>query len=294
MNAAILSMLDRYRCIAAQDYENALKEIMQEVALLGLWRSKFFEHAAFYGGTALRILYGLDRFSEDLDFSLLKPKKDFTLKPYLKAIEVELAAMGFSVKVEPKEKSVDSAIDSAFIKAGTQEHLLKINVPEGVSGKIQRNTLMTIKLEVDTDLPGGFETEAKTLLQPIPFSVNSHKQPDLFAGKLHAVLQRKWKSRVKGRDFYDLVWYVSRGVPVRLSHLEQRLRQSGGWKEERVLELQDLREFLKTRFADLDINAAKKDVLPFLRDPAALELWSQGFFESLIPQLKAAPTAGSS
>src|SRR5271168_5415411 len=104
MNPAILSMLDRYNCVSLQDYENALKEIMQEIALLGLWRSKFFEHTAFYGGTALRILYGLDRFSEDLDFSLLKQNKNFNLTPYLEAIKIELLGFGFSVTVEQKNK----------------------------------------------------------------------------------------------------------------------------------------------------------------------------------------------
>ena len=286
MNPAILSMLERYKCVTAKDYENALKEIMQEIALLGLWRSKFFEHAAFYGGTALRILYELDRFSEDLDFSLLKPDSDFSLAPYLKAIEAELNGMGFSVTVTEKDTSIDTAIESAFIKGGTKEHLLKIKVPDQIANRTQTNSLMSIKLEVDTDPPGGFETEAKTLLQPIPFSVRTYKNPDLFAGKLHAVLQRNWKGRVKGRDYYDYVWYVARDVPVHLGHLEQRLRQSGGWKEDNALRHADLLELLRKKFATVDVEAAKKDVLPFLRDPAAVALWSREFFESLLPRLK--------
>lgn len=285
MNPAIFAMLERYKCVTARDHENALKEIMQEVALLGLWRSKFFEHAAFYGGTALRILYELDRFSEDLDFSLLKPRKDFNLRPYLKAIEAELNGMGFSVTVAERGKSVDTAVESAFIKAGTKEHLLKIRVPDAIVERIPKNTLLNIKLEVDTDPPAGFATEVKTLLQPIPFSVHTYQKPDLFAGKLHAVLQRKWKNRVKGRDYYDFVWYVARDVPVRLKHLEQRLRQSGGWPGG-TLQPPDLLELLRKKFAELDVEAAKRDVSPFLRDPAAVELWSKDFFESLLPRLK--------
>lgn len=285
MNPAIFSMLERYKCVTARDYENAIKEIMQEVALLGLWRSKFFEHAAFYGGTALRILYELDRFSEDLDFSLLKPKKEFNFNPYLKAAEAELNGMGFSVTVEERVKSVDTAVESAFIKAGTKEHLIKIKVPEAVSERIQKNTFLNIKLEVDTDPPGGFETEAKTLLQPIPFAVNTYKKPDLFAGKLHAILQRNWKSRIKGRDYYDFVWYVARDIPVRLGHLEERLRQSGGWTVG-ILRLTDLVELLRKKFAELNITTAKKDVLPFLKDQATVELWSREFFESLLQRIK--------
>lgn len=285
LNPAILSMLNRYSCATAKDYENALKEILQEIALLGLWRSKFFEHAAFYGGTALRILYGLDRFSEDLDFSLLKPQENFSLVPYLKAIETELIAMGFSVSVEEKKKSIETAIESAFIKANTLEHLLKINVPQTAQGA-HRNAMMSIKLEVDTQPPQGFETEARVLLQPIPFSVKTYRQPDLFAGKLHAILQRGWKNRVKGRDYYDLVWYLSRDIPVHLSHLEQRLRQSGGWNKDQALELKDLHQLLKEKFSQVNFSAAKNDVLPFLRDLAAVELWSEDFFNSLLPKLK--------
>jgi predicted nucleotidyltransferase component of viral defense system len=285
MNPAILSMLGRYNCVSMQDYENALKEIMQEIALLGLWRSKFFEHAAFYGGTALRILYGLDRFSEDLDFSLLKPHEDFRLGPYFSAVEAELNGMGFNVTVEEKEKSVRSAVESAFIKAGTQEHLIKITVPEGISDSVHKNRLMNIKFEVDTDPPAGFDTEAKTLLQPIPFSINTYTPADLFAGKIHAILQRSWKGRVKGRDYYDFVWYIGNNIPVRLTHLEQRLRQSGGWKIDRPMEPNDLIAMLQDKFAAVDIAAAKKDVSPFLRDSAGLALWSNEFFASLLPKL---------
>ena len=163
---------------------------------------------------------------------------------------------------------------------------MKIKVSEEISDRIQKSALMNIKLEVDTDPPGGFKTEVKTVLQPIPFSVNTYQKPDLFASKLHTVLQRNWKGRVKGRDYYDFVWYVARDVPIHLSHLEQRLRQSGGWKNERAMQPSDLIELLQKKFTELDVGAAKKDVLPFLRDPAAIELWSNQFFESLLSRLK--------
>jgi predicted nucleotidyltransferase component of viral defense system len=286
MNPAILSMLARYQCTTVQDYENALKEIIQQIALLGLWRSKFFEHAAFYGGTALRIIYGLDRFSEDLDFSLLKPQKNFNFRPYLGAIEAELLGMGFLVTVEERARSVTTAIESAFIKAGTKEHLIKITVPNAVSDRVEKNRIMNVKFEVDTDPPGGFHTEVKTILQPIPFSVNTYKMPDLFAGKLHAVLHRKWRNRVKGRDYYDFVWYVARDVPVHLSHLEKRLRQSEGWTMKREMQQSDLLDLLEKKFEQLDVDIAKKEVAPFLRDPAAVDLWSREFFTSLLSRLK--------
>jgi predicted nucleotidyltransferase component of viral defense system len=287
MNPAIGSMLERYKCETRLDYENALKEIIQEVALLGLWRAKFFEHAAFYGGTALRILYGLDRFSEDLDFSLLVSRSDFELAPYLVAIGAELNGMDFNVEMSEKSKSIETSVESAFIKAGTREHLLKIEVPAEISERIASNDRLKIKLEVDTDPPSGFETEAKVLLQPIAFSVNSYRQPDLFAGKIHAVLQRAWSSgRIKGRDYYDFVWYVGRNIPVRLSHLEQRLRQTGGWTAAEKLTAADLRHLLEEKFSALDFDLAKKDILPFIKNASAVELWSKEFFLSLLPRLK--------
>ncbi|HEY9756022.1 MAG TPA: nucleotidyl transferase AbiEii/AbiGii toxin family protein [Oculatellaceae cyanobacterium] len=287
MNTAIQSMLNKYNCQTRPDYENALKEIIQEIALLGLWRSKFFEHAAFYGGTSLRILYGLDRFSEDLDFSLLTADSNFRLETHLESIRLELAAFEFNVQIAEKQKSLDTAIESAFIKADTREHLLKIEVPQEIADRAGRNDRLKIKLEIDTNPPKGFETEAKTLLQPIPFSVKTYKQPDLFAGKIHAVLQRNWQNgRIKGRDYYDFVWYVAREIPVHLSHLEQRLRQTGGWNSDESLNMQDLIALLHHKFSNVDFEKAKRDVLPFLKDSAAVQLWSSEFFESLLPRLK--------
>jgi hypothetical protein len=290
MNPATLDMLKRYECKDATEFENALIEIMQEIALLGLWRAKFFEHAAFYGGTALRILYRLDRFSQDLDFSLLQPNANFDLAPYLHAVEIELESMGFKTEVEKRTKNIETRIESAFIKAGTKEHLLKIQVPDKMATRIHKKQLMNVKFEVDTDPPGGFNTDVVPVLTPVPFFVKTYTRSDLFAGKLHAILQRKWAGRVKGRDFYDFVWYIGREIPVHLYHLEQRLRQSGGWTETRPMTQSDLNTMLENKFRELDLDAAKADVRKFLRDPASLEIWSQEFFISLLPRLKIADT----
>ena len=186
----------------------ALREILQEIALLGLWRSRFFEKAAFYGGTALRILYGLDRYSEDLDFSLLKPTAEFDLSRYCSALEKEIRSFGFEATVTGKTKSAQSTIQSAFLKADTLKHLLVINTTESLIRNIPPGQVLKIKIEVDTDPPPGFDTETRFLLQPISFSVRAFSLPDMFAGKMHAVLCRGWKGRVKGRDWYDLVWYA--------------------------------------------------------------------------------------
>ena len=188
MHRAVEQMLAKYDCRSQQDYINALKEIFQEIALLGLWRAKFFEKAAFYGGSALRILHGLDRFSEDLDFSLLKPESDFDLSPFNAAIVRELQSFGFEVTVQTKIKTNRSAIESAFIKADAKTELIEIAAPVSIIQKTHRMQIIKIKLEVDTNPPGLFSTESQYLLQPIPFSVSAFVLSDLFAGKVHALL----------------------------------------------------------------------------------------------------------
>ncbi len=285
MNNAILAMLKKYSCRTSNEYENALKEIIQEIALLGLWRAKFFEHAAFYGGTALRILYGLDRFSEDLDFTLLRKKNNFDLTSYLNAIRDELNSMGFDVFIHVKNKKKQTAIASGFIKAGTQEHMIRIDVPQQLTQKLHRDSLLEIKMEVDTDPPGNFKVEAKTLLQPIPFSILTLSLPDLFAGKVHAILERSWKGRVKGRDYYDFIWYISQYTPLHLKHLETRLRQTGAWSEKKKLQLGDLKLLLHQKFKDLNVALAKKDISPFIKDQKAIALWSNEFFISILDKL---------
>jgi predicted nucleotidyltransferase component of viral defense system len=292
MNEALEFMLSRYDCVSRKDYENAFKEIIQEIALLGLWRSKFFEKAAFYGGTALRILYRLDRFSEDLDFSLLSKDLDFSLTEHLNAIQEELQAMGLEVTIEDKIKTQNSAIKSAFIKTGTKKNLLKIKVPVEIHNIIHRDELLRIKLEVDVNPPGLFTTEAKLLLVPIPFSVNTYVSSDLFAGKMHAILCRPWKTRIKGRDWYDLVWYIAREIPVNLQHLEKRMQQTKHWQNEQKLNHDALISLLRKKINEIDFEKAKEDVIPFLKNTDSILIWSKDFFMQLVERLKSFRSSG--
>lgn len=286
MNPALRQMLDAYPCQTRDDYTNALREILQQLALLGLWRSKFFEHAAFYGGTALRILHGLDRYSEDLDFSLLKANARFSLQPYGNALRRELASFGFEVDFETRIKKTDTRIESAFLKANTLNQLLVIKPGAGILDGQHAREILKVKLEVDTEPPAGFRTVSRPVLLPIPFSVNVYDLPDLFAGKMHAILCRKWKSRVKGRDWYDLVWYIARHPQLHLSHLEQRMRQSGDWREQGPLTSQMLMTLLKDAVYTLDVDYARQEVSRFVRDPASLEVWSTDFFRQIIERIQ--------
>jgi predicted nucleotidyltransferase component of viral defense system len=275
MNSILENMLRKYPSQSLGDFENALKEIIQEIALLGLYRAKFYEHAAFYGGTALRILYGLDRFSEDLDFSLLKSDKEFSLEPYLQAITDEIKGVGLEVTVSEK-----------FIKAGTLNNLIEVDIPKKMISSLHRNQQLKIKLEIDTNPPLDFETQAKYLLQPIPFTILTFQLPDLFAGKIHAMLFRQWKTRIKGRDWYDFVWFVGQQVPIRLAHLKARLLQGNQWDSEKTLSPNQVNELLINKILTLDVAQAKQDVFPFLRDAQAIDAWSKDFFLELIGKLK--------
>ncbi len=290
MHEAIRGLLERYTCRTREDYLNALREILQELALLGLWRARFFEHAAFYGGSALRLLYGLDRYSEDLDFSLLRPAPGFSLERFGGSLAREIGGFGFPVTFDRRTKSGATAIESAFLKVSTVRGLILIEADSALLRGVHPRAQLRIKLEVDTDPPGGFSTETLYVLRPIPFPVRAFSLPDLFAGKLHALLCRKWGTRVKGRDWYDLVWYAGHHPHVRIPHLEQRMRQSGDWAQSAPLDMDALRRMLTAAIARLDIDQARTEVAPFVRDRRALEVWSPDFFESLISRI--IPAAG--
>lgn len=284
MNKALEELLRPYNPITPLDWSHAIREVVQELALLGFWRNGFFEHAAFYGGTALRIFYGLNRFSEDLDFSLLTEKSPVRLGAALSSVEMELAAWGFSFEARPKSTGERTGIESAFLKGDTRINLLNIGVADEMRRHILHNQKITIKMELDTAPPPLATTEVKTHLLPTPFQVRLYDLPSLFAGKLHALLFRGWKNRVKGRDFYDFVWYIGRGIPVNLAHLEARSVQSGSYDGEK-LDSTAVRTLLKKRIASVDIRVAAEEVRPFLRDPRELELWSQEFFQQIAEKI---------
>lgn len=288
MNDAIRQMLDQYACQTRDEYAGALREILQQLALLGLWRSKFFEHAAFYGGTALRVLHGLDRYSEDLDFSLLKPREDFRLAEYGESLRRELVSFGFEASFEPRPRNPRTAIESAFLKADTVRQMLVVKAGDALVRGIHPRDLLKIKLEVDTDPPGGFATESRVVLLPVPFAVRVYGLPDLFAGKMHAVLCRKWKTRVKGRDWYDFVWYAGHHPELHLSHLEARMRHSGDWTSSAPLTADNLQSLLRVAIERLDVPKARQEVDRFVKDKQSLDLWSRDFFLQVARQIKPA------
>ena len=289
----ITAMLQKYDLTKDDPYE-ALREILQEIVLYALSDAGFFNHAVFYGGTALRILYGLTRFSEDLDFSLLKPDTSFDLGKYEKAVTNTLEIYGFEAEIQTKIKD-ESAVQSAFIKGNTIKHLLAINAPEDIVKSFNAGKLVKIKFEVDTQPPLNFEEEQKLHLTPSPFMVRSMKPSSLFAGKLHAVLCRGWQNRPKGRDWYDMVWYVQNNHKVKVIHLATRLIQSCRALEDMDVELpkqselytpEFLVELLQKRIDTLDVTLAKQDIRRFIYDEKELDIWSKDFFSAIIRMIE--------
>ena len=286
MNTVIEEMLKSYQVDNIYDRKNAMKEIMQEIVLCGLSRAGFFKEAAFYGGTALRIFYGLDRFSEDLDFSLEQINLDFDLCSYFPVLEKEVKAFGLNVEIQEKEKTKDSNIRSAFLKGNTKEHLLLFYADERLVGTVDKNEVVKIKFEVDTNPPAFATYEHKYRLLPVPYEIRLYDMPSLFAGKIHAVICRGWQSRIKGRDLYDYIFYLSKAVTVNQKHLRARLIDSGYISENQECTLEEIKTMLKNRFDSIDFLQARKDVEPFIRDTSVLYIWNSEFFKQITEGLK--------
>ena len=265
-------MMSRYPLGTANDRRNATYEVMQQVVLSGLYRGGFFEHAAFYGGTCLRIFYSLERYSEDMDFSVLTKDENFTLERYFPAIIDECRLLGREVEITKKDKRSFGKVESAFLKDNTDVYNISFQTEKSIR----------IKIEVDTMPPLQFETEQRLLLQPFSFMVRCFTLPCLFAGKMHALLFRSWKNRVKGRDWYDFEWYVRMGVPLNFTHLQARVREFNGMD----IDHQKLQTMLRERLSQTDIRQVKADVMPFVKNPQELNIWSNDYFIQLIPMIK--------
>lgn len=278
----IKEWIEEYNPKNEEEILSALREIMQEITLAGLSRTDFFEKAAFYGGTALRIFYGLDRYSEDLDFSLLKPDSNFSIEPYFEAVLDEFKSLGLTVSIKKKTKR--TAIDSAFLKAESiwQEIVLEDIIKEiGV----RSNKTLKIKIEVDRQPPLNFKTEEKLLVRPFSFYVKCFTKPSLFAGKMHALLFRKWLNRVKGRDWYDLEWYIKKGIPLDVNHFLTRAKDTNDWQDNSISDEQII-ELLETKIKSVSFSSIKEDVVRFIQDDDVLNIWSPEYFKDLIEKIK--------
>ncbi|MGI6377762.1 MAG: nucleotidyl transferase AbiEii/AbiGii toxin family protein [Bacilli bacterium] len=286
MNNAIAIMLNKYRPQNNQERENAIKEIIQEIALAGLSRGGFFKKAAFYGGSCLRIFHQLNRFSEDLDFALLEKDETFKLAAYLPALEKEFLSYGIEINVESKDSRVKK-VQRAFLKGNTAVLMMSFFPRSEDAKKVIANQKIKIKFEVDVDNPSGGTTEIAFRMLPAPYEIQIFDEASLFAGKIHALLCRSYKKQVKGRDYYDYLFYVSKGSKFNLRYLENKLKDTGKIDSDATLTLEMVRELLKEKFAEIDYEAAKKDVASFISDKDSLNLWKAELFISTLKELKA-------
>ena len=268
-------MLSRYEIQTKDDYTNALHEVMQQIALAGLYRGGFFNKAAFYGGSCLRIFHQLQRFSEDMDFSLLQPDVHFELDNYFEPITAEFKALGREVVINKKEKKKQTNVESAFLKEDTAIYNLQFRTEQTVK----------IKIEVDVNPPTGFNCEHKLLLLPFSFMTRCYSLPDLYAGKMHALLFRNWKARVKGRDWYDFEWYVRNNIPLNFNHFCERTHQFGSF-EDTELTKDFFKQLLKEKIAKTSIEMVKSDVRPFIRNHNDMEIWSTEYFSQLVDMIR--------
>ena len=281
--ALIQSRLEDYRCTSAEEEMNAIREILQELILAGLARTDFFVKAAFHGGTQLRIFEGVRRFSEDLDFALVSQEPSFQLLPYLEKVAEELSAIGVAMEVRDKSKA-SVTVKKGFLKTDSMVKILDLRFVGG-RGTLGTPPKISIKMEVDSNPPAGATYRAHQLLFPFPASVRAFDRESAFAGKMHALLCRQY---IKGRDWFDFVWYA--GVRAKLNHalLSSAIDQQGPWAGRGITTCDKwVRERLMEVIVKMDWSAAKRDVLPFVyaTDRRSLDLWSGNFFSSLAEHL---------
>ena len=265
-------MLGRYEIKTGQEKRNAINEVMQEIALAGLYRGGFFDKAAFYGGTCLRVFHGLPRFSEDMDFSLTEKNVEFDIENYFPAVIEEFKASGREVLITKKEKKVQTKVESAFLNDNTEMYDLSFKTEKEIK----------IKIEVDTDPPLGFLTEQKLSLMPFSFMTRCFTLSDLYAGKMHALIFRSYKNRVKGRNWYDFEWYVRHDVSLDFAHFQIRAKEFNGLD----IDKEEFIKMLKEKIGTTDINMVKRDVMPFIQNPAELDIWSNDYFLQLADRIK--------
>lgn len=272
MNDIFNQMLQEHDLSTVDGQRNATYEVMQQVVLSGLYRSGFFKEAAFYGGTCLRIFHNLGRYSEDMDFSLLEKNPDFHFEYYFPAIIEEAKLLGRDVTITKKDKNTFGRVESAFLKDNTDVYSLSF----------QTEKTLKIKIEVDTNPPLGFSTEQKLLMLPFSFQTRCLTLPCLYAGKMHALIFRAWKNRIKGRDWYDFEWYIRNRIPLDFNHLQLRASEFNGLDLTKDLFLEKLRE----RLATADIDMVRQDVEPFIIDKRELDIWSNDYFLQLADMIK--------
>lgn len=286
MESVIKELIDLYEPKNTQEVKLALREIVQSLILIGLSKAKFFSAASFYGGTALRMFYGLNRYSEDLDFSLNEVDESFSLEPYINSIKEVALSYGLDMSIEIKQKNSKVPIKSAFAKLNTDQAFISLNIDKALTEILHTDEALKVKFEVDTDPALGFTVESKWITSPEIAIVNTLDLESLFAGKLHAILCRQYKNRVKGRDYYDFLFFINKGVKPNLLYLRNKLIQSGKIAEGDAFDLDVLKEMLLKRFNEVDFNSIRQDAQRFTIKNEDLSLYCKELFIDCLNRIK--------
>lgn len=282
----IEEIIKQYNPKTIEETKAALREVIQSIILIGLSRGGFFEKGSFYGGTALRIFHGLKRYSEDLDFTLNRKDDNFSLQPYIKSIREVSESYGLNFEFSIREKVNPTPIESAFAKINTYETFITLKIDQTFTNILHKDEVLKVKFEVDTNPPLGFNTETVWLDSPEFAPIVVLDLPSLFSGKIHAVLCRKYKNNVKGRDYYDLLFYIKKHISPNLVYLKNRLIESNTIKESDEFNIDVLKSMLKERIKDLDFDMVKEDASKFIFKGESIDMYSLDLFNYMIDQIK--------
>lgn len=285
MLSTIEELIKLYNPKNINEMKLALKEIVQNIVLIGLSRANFFSKASFYGGTALRIFYGLNRYSEDLDFTLNKVDESFSLEPYINSIKEVCLSYGFKIDVEIKTKKVSTPIESAFAKLNTYQTFINLGVNDNLTNILHKDETLKVKFEVDCYPSLGFNVENKWITNPEFATVNVLDLESLFAGKLHAILCRSYKNNVKGRDYYDFIFYINKKIKPNLLYLKNKLVESNKLSKLDDFNIDILKRMLINRFNEVDFSQVKQDAQIFTIKNENLNFYCKELFIDCLNRL---------
>jgi len=283
--STINEMINLYNPKSLNENRAALREILQSIVLIGLSRADFFKKASFYGGTALRIFYGLNRYSEDLDFTLNEKDDSFSLEPYIESIKNVASSYGIDLDINIKKKEIKTPVESAFAKLNTYQTFINLKINDELASLLHKDENIKVKFEIDLNPAIGFNVESKWIDMPEFANIIVLDESSLFAGKLHAIICRNYKNTVKGRDYYDFLFYIRKRVKPNLNYLKNKLIESGKIKENDKFDIDTLKVMLKDRFEAVDFNQVKIDAERFVFNNEDLSYYSKELFIEMTNKL---------
>ena len=285
MLTTIEQIVKSYNPSTIDETKAVIREIVQSIVLIGLSRSGFFSKASFYGGTALRIFYNLNRYSEDLDFTLNNVDPDFSIETYTDKIREVALSYGLNLEIMIKNKKTESPIESAFAKLNTYQTFISLKLDNKIISTLHKDEILKVKFEIDCNPSLGFKTETKWLDIPEFAQVVVLDEPSLFAGKLHAILCRNYKNNVKGRDYYDFLFYMKKRIKPNLVYLRNKLIETGKINSSDQFDIDVLKTMLKEQFQKVDFNQVKQDAMRFVFNNEDLSFFSKDLFIQMVDSI---------